>query len=42
MVRSFKEVWELSHSQNVPLRLGAYMLAVGRVASAIQTRGIFP
>ena len=42
MVRSFKEVWELSHGQNVPLRLGAYMLAVSKVASAIQARGIFP
>jgi glutamate dehydrogenase (NAD(P)+) len=42
LVRSFNEVWELSQAQNVPLRLGAYMLAVDRVASAVQARGIFP
>jgi glutamate dehydrogenase (NAD(P)+) len=42
MVRSFKEVWDFSQEQKVPLRLGAYMLAVGKVAGAVQARGIFP
>jgi glutamate dehydrogenase/leucine dehydrogenase len=42
MVRSFEQVWDFSHSQGVPLRLGAYMLAVARVAEAVQSRGIFP
>ena len=42
MRRSFDEVWEFSQEHNVPLRLGAYMLAVDRVAGAVQSRGIFP
>ena len=42
MIRSFKEVWQFSREQKVPLRLGAYMLAVGRVASAVRARGVFP
>ncbi|NLF02224.1 MAG: Glu/Leu/Phe/Val dehydrogenase [Anaerolineales bacterium] len=42
MVRSFREVWDFCHARNVPARLGAYMLAVERVASAVQARGIFP
>ncbi len=42
LIRSFKEVWDFSKKQKVPLRLGAYMLAVDRVANAVQVRGIFP
>ncbi|MBC7249618.1 MAG: Glu/Leu/Phe/Val dehydrogenase [Anaerolineae bacterium] len=42
MIRSFDEVWNFSQEQRVPLRLGAYMLAVDRVASAVRARGIFP
>ncbi len=42
MVRSFKQVWDFSREQQVPLRLGAYMLAVDRVAGAVQARGVFP
>ncbi len=42
MVRSFKEVWDFSREQGGSLRLGAYMLAVDRVAGAVQVRGIFP
>jgi len=42
MVRSFNEVWEYSQHRQVPLRLGATMLAVDRVATAIGTRGLFP
>jgi glutamate dehydrogenase (NAD(P)+) len=42
MVRSFGEVWDLCQHKRVPLRLGATMLAVDRVASAHQSRGIFP
>ncbi len=42
MKRSFKEVWDFSRRNDVPLRLGAYMLAVDRVAGAVQSRGIFP
>jgi glutamate dehydrogenase (NAD(P)+) len=42
MVRSFKEVWDFSQQRHVPLRLGASMLAISRVAEAVQARGIFP
>jgi glutamate dehydrogenase (NAD(P)+) len=42
MVRSFHNVWEFSQEQHVPLRLGAYMLAVDKVAKAVRERGIFP
>lgn len=42
MVRSFQEVWSYAQEQKVPLRLAAYMLAMGRVAHAVRSRGIFP
>ena len=42
MVRSFKEVWDFAKQRRVPLRLGACMLAISRVAEAVQARGIFP
>jgi glutamate dehydrogenase (NAD(P)+) len=42
MVRSIQEVWDFSQARQVPLRMGAYMLAVHRVATAVQTRGLFP
>lgn len=42
MVRAFAEVWDYCQEQKVPLRLGANMLAVSRVANAVRSRGIFP
>jgi glutamate dehydrogenase (NAD(P)+) len=42
MARSFQKAWEISQGKNVPMRLGAYMLAINDVAAAIQMRGIFP
>ena len=42
LVRSFKEVWDFGRQHKVPLRLGAYMMAVDRVARAVQSRGVFP
>ena len=42
MVRSFEEVWRLGQMHDEPMRLAAYMMAVERVAEAIQLRGIFP
>ncbi|MGC8878424.1 MAG: Glu/Leu/Phe/Val family dehydrogenase [Anaerolineae bacterium] len=42
MQRSLQEVWDFSEAHRVPLRIGAHMLAVRRVAEAIRTRGIFP
>jgi glutamate dehydrogenase (NAD(P)+) len=42
MTRSFEEVWAFSQEMNAPLRLAAYMLAVDKVAGAVQSRGVFP
>jgi glutamate dehydrogenase (NAD(P)+) len=42
MQRSFEQVWNYSHLSGVSLRLAALMLGVGRVAQALQKRGIFP
>ena len=42
MVEGFERVWEISQRRRVPMRLGAYMLAVNDVANAVHTRGIFP
>jgi glutamate dehydrogenase (NAD(P)+) len=42
MVHSFRDVWDFSQAQDVPLRLGALMLAVDKVAEAVQARGIWP
>jgi len=42
MVRSFNEVFKMAWDHKVTPRLGAYMLAVGRVAEAIQLLGLYP
>ena len=42
MTASFETAWEASHMLSVPLRLGAYTVAVQRVAEATTARGIYP
>ncbi|HID11770.1 MAG TPA: Glu/Leu/Phe/Val dehydrogenase [Candidatus Latescibacteria bacterium] len=42
MVRSFHEVYEIHRKEQVDMRLAAYILAVGRVAEAFRTRGLYP
>ncbi len=42
MQRAFKEVWSVAERRQIDLRSAAYLLAVERVASAIDQRGIFP
>jgi len=42
MVRSFNEVFKMARDHKVTPRLGAYMLAVGRVAEAIELLGLYP
>lgn len=42
MQRAFTEVWSLAESRQLDLRSAAYLLAVQRVAEAINHRGIFP
>ena len=39
MIRSFGEVLQKSEEHRVPLRIGAYILAVDRVARATRLRG---
>ncbi|MGQ9462647.1 MAG: Glu/Leu/Phe/Val family dehydrogenase [Candidatus Fervidibacter sp.] len=40
--RAFGEVWNIMQERSVDMRTAAYMLAVSRVAEAIQMRGIYP
>lgn len=42
MIRSFNEVWEKMHSKGSTMRMGAYMVALERLADAKRIRGIFP
>ncbi len=42
MVQSFDAVWKLSQQEKTDLRNAAMMIAVQRVAKAVEARGIFP
>jgi glutamate dehydrogenase (NAD(P)+) len=42
MTRAFDDTMRVSREHQVEPRLAAYMLAVGRVAEATLTRGIYP
>ncbi len=42
MVKSFNDVLEMSRKHKTDMRTAAYMVAVGRVAEATLTRGIYP
>jgi len=42
MVKSFNDVLQTSKKHKVDMRTAAYMVAVGRVAEATLTRGIYP
>ena len=42
MVHAFHRVMEQSKMRQVPLRLAAYTLGVGRVAQALSDRGLYP
>jgi len=42
MDRAFEEVWRTSMANSVPLRMAAYMVALGRVVQAKKLRGVFP
>jgi glutamate dehydrogenase (NAD(P)+) len=42
MSRAFDTAWEAADRLRVPLRLGAYTVAVQRVAEATKLRGIYP
>ncbi|MFX1235841.1 MAG: Glu/Leu/Phe/Val dehydrogenase [Promethearchaeota archaeon] len=42
LVSTFENVYSLSKEKNVSLRTAAYMIAISRLAKAIELRGIFP
>jgi glutamate dehydrogenase (NAD(P)+) len=42
MVRSYQAVYNKSQEQDCNLRMGAYLLAVARVAEATEIRGVYP
>ena len=42
MTRSFEATWHKAEEQNTNLRMGAYLLAVARVAEATDLRGVYP
>ena len=42
MIGAFKDVHEASMKYNVDMRTGAMIVAVGRVADAVKTLGVFP
>jgi len=42
ILEAFEEVYNLSKERNVSLRTAAYIIAVSRIAKAIELRGIFP
>ncbi len=42
MVRAFNAVYDTASKYNVDMRVGAYMTAIGRVATATKVRGLWP
>ena len=42
LCKAFKETLEISEKEKVHMRTAAYILGVGRVAKAVQLRGIYP
>lgn len=42
MVRAFAEVWEISQKRKVDMRTAAMIVAIRKVADAVEQRGIFP
>lgn len=42
ITKAFQDIFKISKTQNVDMRLAANMLAIGRVANAVKLRGIYP
>ena len=42
LLKAFEEVYDISKERKISLRTAAYIIAVSRIAKAIQLRGIFP
>ena len=41
MRRAFDQVYDTAHDHDVSLRIGAYVMAIRKVADALQMRGIY-
>lgn len=42
IIEAFEETYKIAQEKNLPLRTAAYIIAVSRIAKAIELRGIFP
>jgi glutamate dehydrogenase (NAD(P)+) len=42
VTRAFRDTWRVHEERGLPLRQAAYAIAVGRVAEATMTRGLYP
>jgi glutamate dehydrogenase (NAD(P)+) len=42
VTRAFQETWQTHEERSIPMRDAAYAIAVGRVAEATVTRGLYP
>jgi len=42
IIEAFEETYKISNERKIPLRTAAYIIAVSRIAKAIELRGIFP
>jgi glutamate dehydrogenase (NAD(P)+) len=42
MTKAFTEVLDMAHHEDVDMRTAAYLLAVARVANAMEVRGLYP
>ena len=42
LLEAFEETYRIAQEKDIPLRIAAYIIAVSRVAKAIELRGIFP
>ena len=42
VTRAFQETWRMHEERSIPMREAAYAIAVGRVAEATITRGLYP
>jgi len=42
IIEAFEETYKISEEKHIPLRTAAYIIAVSRIAKAIELRGLFP
>jgi glutamate dehydrogenase (NAD(P)+) len=42
LIRAFNEVWDKAEENEASMRMGAFMVALGRIVRAKKIRGIFP